>query len=41
VFDYSSPVASWPDKIRTRWPNTIATLVLIERERIAGVRLGR
>lgn len=36
TFDYRLPVTSWPHQVRIRWPNTIATLVLMERERIAG-----
>lgn len=30
-FDYRTPVTRWPEWVRIRWPNTIATLVLIAR----------
>jgi hypothetical protein len=34
-FDYGTHVFVWPWWIRLQWPNTIATLVLIERDLLA------
>jgi hypothetical protein len=31
VFDYRIRVTAWPHWVRIRWPNTIATIVLIAR----------
>jgi hypothetical protein len=40
-FDYRIPVTSWPYWVRVRWPNTIATLMMMEREQVAGTHIGR